>query len=135
LHHGGDIIELGETSIRTLHTPGHTPGSACYHVGNNLITGDTLFVFGCGRCDLRGGDPEQMYVTLKDMGERLPADTIIHPGHNYAEVTTSTMEQQLEGNPFMHFDSSDDFTHYRMHYHDQHRDSPYGPVCKGDEMK
>jgi len=135
LHHGGDSIELGETSIRVLHTPGHTPGSACYQIGDHLITGDTLFVFGCGRCDLRGGDPEQMYVTLKDMGERLPANTIIHPGHNYAEITTSTMEQQLQGNPFMHFDSSDEFTRYRMHYHDQHRDSPYGPVCKGDEMR
>ena len=135
LHHGGDTIKLGETEIQTLHTPGHTPGSACYHIGNNLITGDTLFVFGCGRCDLRGGDPEQMYVTLKDMDERLPPGTIIHPGHNYSEVKTSTMEQQRQGNPFMHFDSSDEFIHYRMHYHDKHRDSPYGPVSKGDEMK
>jgi hypothetical protein len=45
------------------------------------------------------------------------------------------MDEQLAGNPFLHFDNSDDFTHYRMHYHDQHRDSPYGPVRKGDEMK
>ena len=134
-HHGGDTIALGETSIKTLHTPGHTPGSACYHVGNDLITGDTLFVFGCGRCDMRGGDPEQMYVTLKHMADRLPADTLIRPGHNYAEKTTVTMEEQLEGNPFMHFDNGDDFTRYRMHYHDQHRHSPYAPVCKGEEMK
>ena len=134
-HHGGDTIALGETSIKTLHTPGHTPGSACYHVGNDLITGDTLFVFGCGRCDMRGGDPEQMYVTLQHMADRLPADTLIRPGHNYAEKTTVTMEEQLEGNPFMHFDNGDDFTRYRMHYHDQHRHSPYAPVCKGEEMK
>ena len=135
LHHGGDIIELGETGITILHTPGHTPGSACYHIGNNLITGDTLFVFGCGRCDLRGGDPEQMYMTLKDMAERLPRKTVIHPGHNYAEKQTSTMEEQLAGNPFMHFDTSDRFIQYRMHYHDRHRNSPYHPVRKGDEMK
>jgi hydroxyacylglutathione hydrolase len=134
-HHGGDTITLGETPIKTLHTPGHTPGSACYHVGNDLITGDTLFVFGCGRCDMRGGDPEQMYATLKHMADRLPADTLIRPGHNYAEETTVTMEEQLEGNPFMHFDNGDDFTRYRMHYHDQHRDSPYAPVRKGEEMK
>ena len=134
-HHGGDTITLGETSIKTLHTPGHTPGSACYHVGNDLITGDTLFVFGCGRCDMRGGDPEQMYVTLKHMADRLPADTLIRPGHNYAEKTTVTMEEQLEGNPFMHFDNEDDFSRYRMHYHDKHRHSPYAPVCKGEEMK
>jgi glyoxylase-like metal-dependent hydrolase (beta-lactamase superfamily II) len=135
LHHGGDVIELGETRVRALHTPGHTPGSACYHIGDRLITGDTLFVFGCGRCDLRGGDPEQMYVTLKDMAARLPAGTIIHPGHNYAAQPTSTMEDQLEGNAFMHFDSADRFVHYRMHYHDRHRQSPYGPVCKGHEME
>ena len=134
LHHGGDTILLGETAINALHTPGHTPGSACYRIGDQLITGDTLFVFGCGRCDLAGGDPEQMYVTLKDMADRLPASTLIHPGHNYATRSTSTMQEQIEGNPFMHFDSSDAFVHYRMHYHDKHRDSPYGPVCKGHEM-
>jgi glyoxylase-like metal-dependent hydrolase (beta-lactamase superfamily II) len=135
LHQGGDTIDLGETAIKVLHTPGHTPGSACYHVGDNLITGDTLFVFGCGRCDLSGGDPEQMHVTLKDMAARLPAETRIHPGHNYATQPTSTMEEQLEGNPFLHFDTTDRFVHYRMHYHDKHRDSPYRPVMKGEEMK
>ena len=84
LHHGGDVIRVGETEIRALQTPGHTPGSACYHVGDDLITGDTLFVFGCGRCDLAGGDPEQMYVTLKDIATHFPPDTVIRPGHNYA---------------------------------------------------
>jgi glyoxylase-like metal-dependent hydrolase (beta-lactamase superfamily II) len=134
LHHGGDKIQLGETEIDVLHTPGHTPGSACYRIGEQLITGDTLFVFGCGRCDLRGGDPEQMYSTLKDMAQGLPAETIILPGHNYAEKTTSTLHEQVEGNPFMHFDQSSRFVEYRMHYHDQHRHGPYGPVVKGQEM-
>ncbi len=134
LHHGGDLIRLGETEIHILHTPGHTPGSACYRLGKDVITGDTLFVFGCGRCDLRGGDPEQMFVTLKDMVRDLPADTLIHPGHNYAGQPTSTMQEQIEGNPFMHFDLPERFVHYRMHYHDRHRDSPYGPVRPGEEM-
>ncbi len=135
LHHGGDLIELGETAIKVLHTPGHTPGSACYHIGDHLITGDTLFVFGCGRCDLHGGDPEKMHTTLKDMAEQLPAETRIHPGHNYAEKSTSTLEEQVAGNPFMHFDSREQFIHYRMHYHDKHRGTPYGPVHKGEELK
>lgn len=134
LHHGGDKIPLGETQIEVLHTPGHTPGSACYRLGEQLITGDTLFVFGCGRCDLRGGDPEQMYVTLKDMAQKLPADIQILPGHNYAEKTTSTMQEQIEGNPFMHFDQPERFVQYRMHYHDRHRHGPYGPVARGQEM-
>ena len=102
LHHGGDIVKVGETEIAILHTPGHTPGSACYHVGNNLIAGDTLFVFGCGRCDLAGGDPHQMYQTLKRIQTQLPMDTILYPGHNYADKETSTIQEQVDGNPFLH---------------------------------
>ena len=64
-HDGGDQIRLGKTCIDVLHTPGHTPGSACYRLGDQVLTGDTLFVFGCGRCDLKGGDPEQMYHSLR----------------------------------------------------------------------
>jgi hydroxyacylglutathione hydrolase len=135
LHHGGDTIDVGDMPIHVLHTPGHTPGSACYHVGNDLITGDTLFVFGCGRCDLRGGDPEQMYHTLKDMASGLPRETVIHPGHNYAEKATSTLDEQIEGNPFMHFDDLERFSFYRMQYHDKHRHGPYGAISKGHEIQ
>ncbi len=130
LHHGGDVIQLGDTEIKILHTPGHTPGSACYHVGSQLITGDTLFVYGCGRCDLSGGDPEVMYNTLKDMANELPDDITICPGHNYGETSTCSMAQQKQGNPFMHFDDKTAFTEYRMVSHDKNRDSPYHPILK-----
>ncbi len=130
LHHGGDIIQLGKTDIEMLLTPGHTPGSACYRLGNDVITGDTMFVFGCGRCDLQGGDPEVMYDTLRRMATDLPAQSRILPGHNYSVTPTSTMAEQLEGNPFMHFDQKDDFVEYRMHIHDKVRDAPYHPVLK-----
>jgi len=130
IHHGGDNISIGESVINVLHTPGHTPGSACYHVGNELIAGDTLFVFGCGRCDLAGGDPEQMFHTLKKIQADLPAGTIIRPGHNYAEKSTSTLQEQVDGNPFFHFDDAAKFTRYRMHEHDKVRDEPYGPIKK-----
>lgn len=131
LHHGSDRIQLGDTTIEVLHTPGHTPGSACYRIDDDLITGDTLFVFGCGRCDLRGGDPEQMYQTLKRLRDGLPETTLIHPGHNYAVKTTSTLGEQRTGNPFMHFDDLQAFVHYRMHEHDRTRHSPYAAVAKG----
>ena len=131
LHHGGDILQLGESQIRLLHTPGHTPGSACFHIGNDLIAGDTLFVFGCGRCDMAGGDPEEMFQTLKKIKTELPATTILHPGHNYApQSPTSTLQEQAEGNPFMHFDSAAEFTRYRMQIHDRIRETPYGPVSR-----
>ena len=127
LHHGGDLIKLGDTEIEILHTPGHTPGSACYKINNDLITGDTMFVFGCGRCDRAGGDPELMYDTLRKMAQ-MPGETIIHPGHNYAVKETSTIAEQCEGNPFMHFHDKHKFVEYRMHIHDKVRSDPYDAI-------
>ncbi|HEY5603660.1 MAG TPA: MBL fold metallo-hydrolase [Gammaproteobacteria bacterium] len=129
-HHGGDVIKVGNTEISILHTPGHTPGSACYHVGDNLIAGDTLFVFGCGRCDLAGGDPHQMFQTLRRIQTELPPGTVLYPGHNYADRETSTIQEQIEGNPFLHFEQEQDFVRYRMVEHDKIRHSPYHPVYK-----
>ncbi len=123
LHHGGDRIALGETEIEILHTPGHTPGSACYRLGDELITGDTMFVFGCGRCDLAGGDPELMFKTLNRLKGELPGATKILPGHNYAVKPVATMQEQIEGNPFFHHNKSADFVQYRMHT--PKRKSPY----------
>ncbi|ORU89635.1 MAG: MBL fold hydrolase [Cycloclasticus sp. symbiont of Poecilosclerida sp. M] len=123
LHQGGDEIILGKTPIKMLHTPGHTPGSTCYHVGNDLITGDTMFVFGCGRCDLTGGDPEVMFKTLKKIRTKLSSSTIIRPGHNYAVKETSTLQEQIVGNPFLHHKNAHDFVQYRMHT--PKRKSPY----------
>jgi glyoxylase-like metal-dependent hydrolase (beta-lactamase superfamily II) len=128
LHYGGDTIQLGETSIEMLHTPGHTPGSVCYQIDNELITGDTMFVFGCGRCDLIGGDPEVMFNTLRHLKEFLSGSTVIHPGHNYAVTPTATMEDQIEGNPFLHFNKPEDFVEFRQHVHSRIRSTPYQSV-------
>ena len=128
INHGGDIIKLGETEIRSLHTPGHTPGSTCYHIGDDLIAGDTLFVFGCGRCDLHGGNPEEMFNTLKDIKMSLDPKTIILPGHNYSIKRESTLQEEIQGNPFMKFNNLNKFIDYRMVLHDKVRHSPYGPM-------
>jgi glyoxylase-like metal-dependent hydrolase (beta-lactamase superfamily II) len=101
LHQEGDVIQLGTTKIQVLHTPGHTPGSVCYHLGDHLITGDTLFVNACGRCDLLGGDQQQMQKSLHRLGT-LPPNTVIHPGHHYGSQASSTIAEQLQNNPFMH---------------------------------
>ncbi len=134
LHYGGDRIKIGVTEIEIMHTPGHTPGSACYRINDDLITGDTLFVFGCGRCDLSGGDPELMHTTLQRFRDELPSSIIIHPGHHYAVQETSTLGEELEGNPFMHFTDVDKFVRYRMKVHDQIRNSPYSAIKK-DEIE
>jgi hydroxyacylglutathione hydrolase len=130
LHHGGDELRLGATTITMLHTPGHTPGSACYQLGNEIVTGDTLFVFGCGRCDLHGGSPEDMFATLKHMKERLPEDMLIHPGHDYSVKKTATLGEQIDSNPFMHYEDCDSFVNYRQNVHDKTRDEPYAAVSK-----
>jgi glyoxylase-like metal-dependent hydrolase (beta-lactamase superfamily II) len=127
LHYGGETIQLGETEIEMLHTPGHTPGSVCYRMDEQLITGDTMFVFGCGHCNM-GGDPNILFDTLRSMKENLPATMTIHPGHNYSDKPTSTMGEQIEGNPFLHFDKRENFIEFRQHVHSRIRSTPYREV-------
>ncbi len=121
-------ISLGESVVEALATPGHTPGSTCYHVDHHLITGDTLFVFGCGRCDLEGGDPLAMYRSLHRLLEQFPAETRVYPGHNYSTQPRSTLAEERAGNPFLHCRDEADFVDYRMVRHDRERNSPYGAV-------
>ena len=130
LNYGGDLIQLGDSIIKSIHTPGHTPGSTCYYIGDDLIAGDTLFVFGCGRCDLHGGNPELMYKSLCQLRENFNSETIILPGHNYSTKKTSTLNNEIKNNPFFHFDDLNKFVKYRMITHDKIRTSPYGPVPK-----
>lgn len=94
-------VPIGELKVRFLHTPGHTPGSQCFHFRNNLVSGDTLFIKGCGRCDLPGGNPEQMYYTLTQKLMRMDDSTVLLPGHNYAERPTSTLGDEKKQNPYM----------------------------------
>lgn len=115
LHHDNDVIKLGNTEIKMLLTPGHTPGSTCFHLGDFLITGDTLFVNGCGRCDLAGGNVEEMFYSLNRLRKECPPETIIYPGHNYGITPFSTMAEQIVHNPFLQFEELTDFIRYRMY--------------------
>ena len=99
-----------------------------------MLTGDTLFVFGCGRCDLAGGDAEVMHHTLGKLQTDLSQTTRVYPGHNYATKTHATMAEQMAGNPFLQIADLKDFVHYRMDVHDQVRDSPYGPEEKAQTL-
>ena len=112
---GGDRIKIGTVEITLLHTPGHTPGSQCFLVGENLISGDTLFINACGRCDLPGGNAEQMYQSLKTLSE-LNEKTVLYPGHNYAENPTSTIGSERKYNPYMQYKNLNEFLKYRMGY-------------------
>lgn len=105
----GDKIDVGAIAIQLLHTPGHTPGSQCFLVENRIVSGDTLFIGSCGRVDLPGSNPEQMYYSLTQKLKALPDDTILFPGHNYSDRTTSTMGEQKRINPYLQFHSLKQF--------------------------
>ncbi|PIQ99924.1 MAG: MBL fold metallo-hydrolase [Nitrospinae bacterium CG11_big_fil_rev_8_21_14_0_20_45_15] len=84
---GGDTMKVGEIDIEFMHTPGHTPGSQCFKVKDSLLAGDTLFLQGCGRVDLPGGNSEELYHTLTRRLAKISNDTILYPGHNYGGTT------------------------------------------------
>lgn len=109
-------LELDDVKINFMHTPGHTPGSQCFHVHGNLVAGDTLFLDGCGRCDLPGGDAEIMYDTLYHKLMKLPNETVIYPGHNYHHLHCDSLEQQKKTNPYMTCSSLEQFLRERMGY-------------------
>ncbi len=90
-HDSGDVVEVGELEIELVHTPGHTPGSQCFSVAGRLVSGDTLFLEGCGRTDLPGGDPEQMYESLTTRLARFADDTLLYPGHLYSSEPSATL--------------------------------------------
>jgi glyoxylase-like metal-dependent hydrolase (beta-lactamase superfamily II) len=111
----GDTLRLGDVEVRFLHTPGHTPGSQCFMVGDRLIAGDTLFVQGCGRVDLPGGDAEAMYHTLTGKLAKLPAETVLFPGHHYGPTPTSTIGGELEQNVYLRVRSLADWRRLMGH--------------------
>jgi len=94
----GDRLKVGDLELRFLHTPGHTPGSQCFLIGDRLVAGDTLFVQGCGRVDLPGSDPEEMYRSLTDRLSKLPDDVLLYPGHDYGGRPTSTLGEERKTN-------------------------------------
>ncbi len=100
---GETTVNVGRIPIRFIHTPGHTPGSQCFLVDGNLVSGDTLFIGACGRVDLPGSEPSDLYYSLTQKLQALPDETIVLPGHNYAPQSSSTIGQEKASNPYMRF--------------------------------
>jgi hydroxyacylglutathione hydrolase len=105
----GDVFKVGDLDVTFIHTPGHTPGSQCFLVEGNLISGDTLFVNSCGRVDLPGSDPEAMYYSLNQTLKALDDSTIVYPGHAYSSESSTTIAEQKRHNMYMRFETLDDF--------------------------
>ena len=108
----GDRLTVGDIEVRFLHTPGHTPGSQCFMVGQRLVSGDTLFVQGCGRVDLPGGDTEAMWRTLTQKLATLPDDTVLYPGHDYGASPQQTMGEVKASNVTLRIRSLEDWKRF-----------------------
>lgn len=93
----GDVFSVGEQSFSIFHVPGHSPGSICLLSDGHLFVGDVLFAGSVGRTDLPGGDFDALIEGVREKLFRLPADTIVHPGHG--PDTTIGREKQM--NPFV----------------------------------
>ena len=106
-HDSGDIVTVGEVPIELIHTPGHTPGSQCFLVDGHLVAGDTLFLEGCGRTDLPGGDPDELYFSITQRLAKVSDDTVLYPGHLYAPDPCASMGEVRASNFVYRFKTLD----------------------------
>ncbi len=114
-HVSGDTVMVGEIPIECIHTPGHTPGSQCFFVDNRLVAGDTLFLEGCGRTDLPGGDPAALYESITQKLAKVPDDATLFPGHLYSAEPSASMGETRKWN--MVYQPKDKDTFLRMFGH------------------
>jgi glyoxylase-like metal-dependent hydrolase (beta-lactamase superfamily II) len=96
---GGDVLMVGQNEVKVIYTPGHTADSICLYDGEDLFTGDTLFIGNCGRTDLPGGSTEEMFRSLHDVILKLPPSTTIYPGHDYGDVPFRRLGEEAQSNP------------------------------------
>ncbi|WP_341532059.1 FAD/NAD(P)-binding protein (plasmid) [Nostoc sp. UHCC 0302] len=97
---GGEILKVGSVIIETIFTPGHSASHIAYLVNKtHLLTGDALFIRGCGRTDFQGGDPGTLYDVVTQRLFTLPDDTLVYPAHDYKGRTVSTIGEEKRLNP------------------------------------
>ncbi len=108
----GSVLVIGGLHVRVIHTPGHTEDSITILAGGAVFTGDTLFVGECGRTDLPGSNPADMYDSLFNKLMRLDDDLIVYPGHDYGPSPSSTMGLEKRTNYTLKERSMDEFVEF-----------------------
>jgi glyoxylase-like metal-dependent hydrolase (beta-lactamase superfamily II) len=111
----GSVVAIGRCGVRTLATPGHTVGGTCFLADGFVVTGDVLFVGGCGRTDFPGGDTAALWRSLQRLAE-LPEETRVYPGHDYGPTPTSTIGYELRANPYLRCETYDAFKALRARH-------------------
>jgi glyoxylase-like metal-dependent hydrolase (beta-lactamase superfamily II) len=112
-HDDADVVTVGAIAIATLLTPGHTPGSQCLLVGDRLLTGDTLFLAGCGRTDLPGGDADELYESLFRRLAAVPDTAQVFAGHAYDALPSDRLGELRAHNPVL---ATIDLPGWRAHF-------------------
>ncbi len=105
----GDVLMLGKSAVKVIHTPGHTEDSVCYYDGSHLFTGDTLFIDAWGRTDLPGGSSATLFSSLHEVIMPLPQGTVIYPGHDYGAVPFRTLGEESRKNPALRAKTAGEF--------------------------
>lgn len=109
----GQSIKFEEGILKIIHTPGHSPDSICIVIDEKIIlTGDTLFVGSCGRTDLPGSNPDDMYYSIYEKLYNLDENLIVYPGHNYGNTKTSTLREEKRNNFVFKFHNKQEFLRY-----------------------
>lgn len=105
-----EVLKIGEIQIEAIATPGHTDSHMAYLVnGTHLLTGDALFIRGCGRTDFQSGDSGTLYDSVTQRLFTLPDRTLVYPGHDYRGHTVSTIGEEKKLNPRLAHKSRDEF--------------------------
>jgi hydroxyacylglutathione hydrolase len=106
-------LTVGQMRIEPIFTPGHTPGSTCFLIGDNLFTGDVLFAEGCGICpDTRAA--HAMFASLQRLKARTEPHTRVFPGHSYGHAPGRTMAQLRQDNIYLQFSTKESFAAFRL---------------------
>lgn len=105
-------ITIGARGVRALETFGHTVGGTCFLADGYVVTGDVLFVGGCGRTDFPGGSTAEMWRSLQRLSA-LPEETRVYPGHDYGPTPTSTIGRELLENPYLRCETYEEFRQLR----------------------
>jgi glyoxylase-like metal-dependent hydrolase (beta-lactamase superfamily II) len=94
---GDETLELAGISFETIRVPGHTAAHLAFHTAGHLFSGDVLFSGSVGRTDRPGNSWEQLLDSIRALVDRLPPETVVHPGHG----RETTLGQELATNPFL----------------------------------
>ncbi|MGW8956328.1 MBL fold metallo-hydrolase [Paenibacillus sp. NPDC055715] len=109
----GDVLNIHNIVISAILTPGHTAGSMCFLMENNLFTGDTLFIEGCGACQSPDSSPEELFVSIQKLKTQIDDRTRVFPGHSYGQTIGQQMHILLQNNIYMQLERNH-FINFRM---------------------